>query len=417
MKKFLVVAVLLMASLCCGIAQAAQVPALINFQSLLFDDGGNAIPDGEANITFRITDISGSVLYEENQLVEVVKGAVSAMVGNGLDANGAPTGGVPAEVLDPTESRYLETIVDKYAQSAMEIVSVPYAIYAEKTMSAAPESIDGEAIAKKAITLDHFADNTMNDLSDALVNEADMVNFSTLQATTGASNVGVESGLNYSTGDNIQRVVEDLDSAIKQRQTADDSLTAAIDEERTTRITADSSEAQTRTTADQNHDNSISQLQTQVDNRVSRTGDQMNGSYTLCGDMTINCSGDLNVDGTNVGDAMAQYSTSINLTQSYFGGLKVIAWGVVDNFGNLIDGENASTTQNAIGKYTVSFIDPPSGANYAVVLNSTHVSDSSNVEVATYSKGSGSFGVHGWFDNGGLHPSNSSFDFVVLGRQ
>lgn len=268
MKKIiagmLAVAVLAVA----GMVHAAQVPPLMNFQSVLYDDAGEPIPDGSSSVNFRITDVNGSVLYEENQTLDVVHGMVSGMVGNGLTSGGAPTGGIPLDVFETDAGRYLEVTVDGYQpQAIMEIVSVPYALFADKAMGAVDGSIGGDAIKAGAITAKHFSSDALKELGGA------MISGDSLSMTTAAQSIGVRPGFSYSGSSNIQGVLTDLDRVMavsnSQMDTNVDELEAAI-----------SGEASVRTNAD-------SDLQNQVDGKVSRSGDTMTGNLIVNG-MDIN---------------------------------------------------------------------------------------------------------------------------------
>ena len=82
-----------------------QVPHFLNFQSVLFDDNGGLIKDQFIDLEFYVTDPEGNVLYSEKQeKVQVIKGAVNVLVGEGTIINSNPlqaTGGMVPEVFDP----------------------------------------------------------------------------------------------------------------------------------------------------------------------------------------------------------------------------------------------------------------------------------------------------------------------------
>jgi len=241
-----------------GNADPTSVPHFLNYQSLLYDDGGNLLANGPAGITFKITDAAGNVLYEERQTPDVVNGAVSAVIGNGLDGGGAPMGGIPASVLTPDSSRYLEVTVDGYpAESSMEIVSVPYAVYAEKALGAADGAIGGAALANKSITIDHLADGLISDLATQMgtagliATRTDLTNLqTTYRGSAGASTIGVTAGFVYSGSNNLQGVLQDLDRAIQSRQAGLETVQTNITNETNTRISSDSAEVAARGAAD-----------------------------------------------------------------------------------------------------------------------------------------------------------------------
>ncbi len=291
-------------------AWTVTVPHFLNYQSLLYDDGGNLLADGQAGAVFRVKDANGGVLFEERQTVEVVNGAVSVLVGNGLDANNAPSGGVPLQVLEPEGSKYLEVAVDGYPPEVlMEIVSVPYAVYAEKALGAADEAIGSAAIAKGAITVEHLSDSFAGDLATqmsaagAVATRTDLTNLqTTYRGTGGASGIGVTSGFVYSGGNNLQDVLRDLDRAIQHRQAgvevvqssvtnevaartaADTTLQGNINGEAAARAAADAAEAGARDGVDRDHERRLQDLEGAGERFVAAWGTVTGGAApTLSG--------------------------------------------------------------------------------------------------------------------------------------
>ncbi len=380
-----------------GVAlHAASVPQVLNFQSMLFDDGGNPIPDGTTPVTFRVTDVAGAVLYEEHQSLDVVRGAVSAMVGNGLDANGAPTGGVPLDALQPDEGRYLEVIADGFTpQASMEIASVPYALYAQKAVGAVDGAITGDAIAAGALRAEHFAKDALKEIGDTLAAGGGVISASGMQSAQGARGMGVESGFAFSGSTTVQGVLADLDRAIGQRATHEAAVATALDQERAERQAAD---------------------QDIINNSVSSTGDTINGNIAVCGDTTINCGGDLIVNQTNIAQQIQQTQTMLNETRAYFGGLKVIASGSVNDDCVMTEGRNAQmgTCTLSSGTYEVRFVTQPSDAQYLVMVT-VQYNGVSPALASVAGKSAASFTVKTASVAGGS--VKQSFDFVVLDAQ
>lgn len=139
-------------------AQSPSVPHVIHFQSVLADAGGTPLSDGLHSVTFRLLNAAGgNTLYEETQTVESHKGVVSAMVG--------AKGGLPLAALTPNESKLLGVkIAGTGPETLLEIVSVPYAMHAERALSVSAGSITTAGIQPKAITLELLADSLLNDL-------------------------------------------------------------------------------------------------------------------------------------------------------------------------------------------------------------------------------------------------------------
>jgi len=224
-----------------------SVPKFLNYQSLLYDDGGNLLPTGQTGMTFRIVDQDRNVLYEEYQTLDVVYGAVSAVVGNGLDENNAPTGGIPFEILAPTGSKFLEVQTDNYPmEGPYEIVSVPYALYSDKAYNVADGSIKSESLADGIIKMEHFTDGLLDELAaklgegSALATDGNITTMQTnLRLPAGAASIGVTRGLGYSGANNVQEVLGDLDRAIQRRQAGIELVGGNITAETTARIAAD----------------------------------------------------------------------------------------------------------------------------------------------------------------------------------
>lgn len=62
----------------------AQVPQTMSYQGVLTDAGGNAVPDGNYNLTFRLYDVAvnGAALWSEQQVVPVSNGVFSVILGS-----------------------------------------------------------------------------------------------------------------------------------------------------------------------------------------------------------------------------------------------------------------------------------------------------------------------------------------------
>jgi len=211
-------------------AETLKIPHLINYQSVVLDAGGEPLPDGLHEIEFRLQNAAGEELYFEKQTLPSHKGVVSAMIGGG--------GELSPEILAPKTPLFLGVSVSGVAaQPLLEIVPVPYSLYAEEALGVAPNSIETEDIAAKAITIDLLAEDVIDQISSKILSP----NFS--------------SGLIYSRGGSIKNVLKDYDVALHQRQVNLDQQ--KIDFENKTN------------TLDQKIDNEVSGLQTQVNEKAS----------------------------------------------------------------------------------------------------------------------------------------------------
>ena len=226
---FLVMACAWPSFLWAGNPALSSVPPYLVYQSEMYDDGGNPISDGEVNVVFRITDGLGSVLYEEQQIIEAIRGQLTALVGNGTDPNGAPTGGLTVEMLDPVAPRYLEVEVDGLsALEPMEIASVPYSLYTSVALDAAEGAIDSRAIADGGVEFEDLSSGLVEDLANQLTDGAGADSIVLRQELdtlyrdpSAASVIGVSPNFVYSGADILQTVLQDLDRAIQDRQTVE----------------------------------------------------------------------------------------------------------------------------------------------------------------------------------------------------
>lgn len=269
-KKLLIT---LLISFAATAASAAGVPKYLNYQAVLFDDGGNPLQDGAANIYIRILDANQKVVYEEVQNVDVISGVVSLIIGDGLDpSTGRPTGGVDSSILSPSGPKYLEVEAEGYPpENLMEFVSVPYAVYSDIAMGVADGSIGASSISGGSIRAEHFSDDVISWLTERIVgsgeNTAIIVreefekykNF--MSGLGGAAGVGIFPDFTYSSASNVRDVLKDMDIAIKKREEdvvwAKKDYAAKIAAEESARKSVDTTlqknidtEAANRTTAD-----------------------------------------------------------------------------------------------------------------------------------------------------------------------
>jgi hypothetical protein len=230
-------------------AALPEVPTVLGYHAAVYDEGGNAIGDGEWVAVFRITDADGQALYEERQTVTAVGGQVSALIGNGLTEDNAPTGGVPYEALVPQGPRYLEVAFEGMEPlPAMELAAVPYAGFARVALGAAEGAIAFEALADGAV------DRIAEELTDG-GSKAEIVLRSELDTlysdASAAATIGVETtGFVTSSESDLQGLLSDIDAVLVQQATDLSSVQATLDAERQSRLSADAAEGSARAAAD-----------------------------------------------------------------------------------------------------------------------------------------------------------------------
>jgi len=257
------------------------VPRYLNYQAVLYDSGGNVIPDGTRKVYLRLMDASGGVVYEEVQSAEIVGGVVSLIVGDGSDVGtGRPTGGVDPNIFIKDSPLYLEVEVEGYPpEPPAEVVSVPYALISQVAEGVIEGGIDERSIATSAIlprhlseeALSYIADEMVERTSSKLVSKEELDAFKALvSGEGGALNIGIGANFSYSSATNLGDLLKDLDTAIKKREedirwegstrkSEDQRLSLSIAAEANARAAADASinssiaaEANARAAADTN---------------------------------------------------------------------------------------------------------------------------------------------------------------------
>ncbi|OGQ04869.1 MAG: hypothetical protein A3F82_10175 [Deltaproteobacteria bacterium RIFCSPLOWO2_12_FULL_44_12] len=205
----------------------SSVPRLINFQSVLTDIGGVPLVDGFHNVQFRLLDVNKEPIYTETQNLESVGGVVSAMVG--------AQDYIDLELFAPDQAKFLGVKPEgSTPETLMEIVSVPYSMYAEQALTVA-DSVTQDILSK--ITADVLPQNVVysEQLSDS----------------TGAGTVGIATG-NFSPAvgspPDVQGALEALDKTITTLR---------------------------------------SDLENQVNNKVSKAGDVMSGVLNMGGNKIV----------------------------------------------------------------------------------------------------------------------------------
>ncbi len=316
-------------------AEAVSLPGVIGFHGVVTDDGGNPLPDGETAAWFRIVDAAGTVLYEEQQQVVARQGLVSALIGNGLTAEGAPTGGVPLEAISPGAARYLEVAVEGVPPTPlMEIASVPYASYAQLALGVSEGAIDSRALADKGIAFEDLAEGALTGIAAALTSSAVPSPFITEEAFAmpdAAAKIGVAPGLGSSDATELQGALSDLDGAIAVQGA---------------RVTAEVAARQAADAA-----------------LLSTAGGTMAGALTMLAPIAM--AEGMTVDGVDV-SALSQQTASIaqparlSFTRS--------AWGSVTISGPdvAISGSGLGVSRISVTEFRITFAQPMSDNAYAV---------------------------------------------------
>lgn len=360
-------------------SQEREVPEVIAFRSLLVDDGGNPLPDGNIRLIFRITDGLGNILYEEMQDVDSMRGQVAALVGNGLSADGAPMGGIPRTVLNPGEPRYLDVEAKGYPPTGpMEIASVPYSIYASEALG----------IADGSVRFEDLNEELFADLAPAILE---------VMATdsSAAASIGVSPGFANSQSTELQGVLEDLDRAIgEQGQRIVD-------------------EANARTVKDNTQDVEIGRLREDAGQTIAGLQATLNGEVearvaAVSAEVQVRSEADL-------GEIQKREAADRDINRRIDNldpavsppprpELYANAWCTIASCagGNIIsDCVNAQVIAEGVGRCRIIFAQAMASASYAVVTTPS---------LTVRSKGAGDF-----IAECGATPS-CGFDFIAMGR-
>jgi len=286
-------------------AEAGEIPDIMAFQSRIFDEGGNPVEDGPAEASFRIVDVDGNVIYEETQQVDIVRGLLSAIVGNGESPDGGRAGGIPFEMMSGSSPLYLDVEVGGYAPlGRMEIATVPFAGVAGTAYSVEPESIGSAEISDGSITMKDLSDSLIADLETGRIGNREILFKDELVSAyafpEAASNIGVKRGLSYSSSSNLQGALEDIDLAVKAR----DERISREESVRTGEVSALgaalSSEVAARSAADSAFQFSlkeeISQRKKDVSKRLIKSGDSMSGTLNMDDNRITNLAAALSLD-------------------------------------------------------------------------------------------------------------------------
>lgn len=419
MKKIVTCFMVVIALCVCAqtlFAEEKIVPQVMGYHSIIYDEGGNLIADGDIGVWFRILDPAGAVLYEERQTVTALNGQVSALIGNGLTAQGAPTGGVSLDALNPDGEKYLEVEVEGMTKlSPMEFASVPYATYAQEALSAAEGAIDGKAIAEGSLLFKNFAQDAIDGLTNAITGGKGLGQIvmrdelaTLFRSPSAAANIGVQRGLTYSGANDLQGVLRDLDLALASR------------------------------------DEKIMGVQ---NNKVSKSGDTMNGTLNMSGNAITNLPAPINASdaarkadvdavASAVGSEAAARSSADAAINGRIDGLDVrldivedpqkisfahSSWGKIKYIGNNPEFWQFTSGQNA------SLKDGGTMSSFTIVLDNTFLNDNYAVIVTPINPPSGypEMKVTKSFNGGNnkneikieLNPTRSTpeVDFIVMG--
>lgn len=186
MKQFLTI----IAILSCIVTLSAQAPQGINYQAVARDSEGKPISGLPINVVIKIND-AFSTLYQETHTVPTNNfGLFHLAIGQGSPVTGSFSG-----INWGSGSKFLEVIIGGTSGGPQPILSVPYALFAEKTnlQAGAGIQVNGNQIINTGDS-DNNPSNEIQMLS---------LNANTLSLSNGGGSVTLNNGPNYSPGAGI----------------------------------------------------------------------------------------------------------------------------------------------------------------------------------------------------------------------
>lgn len=137
---------------------SAQIPRNISYQAVLTDASGNAVPDGEYNLTFRLYEVEsgGSSLWTEVQTVDVANGIMNVSLGvtEPLDLEFQKTYWLGVTISDNPELK-----------PRMQLTSSPYSLMANNVMDTC---ITAEKIADGSVTIAKILPDVVSSLNSVV---------------------------------------------------------------------------------------------------------------------------------------------------------------------------------------------------------------------------------------------------------
>lgn len=382
---------------------AQNTPQTINLQAVLVDDGGNVLYDRqEANIIFSIIDGAENVYYEELQNVPVANGAISVLVGNGVDPDdGSATGGIPFDVFEPNGDRLIRLQLQDQSipQEDLQLVSVPYSYYAEYAMDL-KNPIESSQILDGTIAQDDLSQALLDYIDNAIngVSQQDLIDHVNDTGAHAATKISVDNNFTYFAGNNLQSLLEGVDlyvgiqkekiESLKEEITDLQNQITLIDQDITNLQNSDT-DLQEQITTNKTNITNVGDRVTNIENGsldsryVNITGDIMTGDLTM-NNANIEMGAGNTVDGVDISDLKNKITLTQNAPETPIPGTvyknnTIFSWCVIDVNGN---GGNSPTIAYGFNCGGVSLINfDGSGGNDSYQISFAASSSTSNYGV------------------------------------
>ncbi len=221
--KYLKLAILTIVLLITFQAQASieQVPGVISAPVVLYDDGSNALADGQYSVIVAFKDSLDSVLFTEEHLVDVRNGVALISLGNGFVVGSGQTtssGGLDVSVFDVATDISVEILVEGQSnpQELTILGSQPYAFISQKAITVVDDAITSSQIRNGSIKeedLDESLVQALQGNSAVLVSDGEG-GYTAVDVSASQVAVSSDIGLNNASGTTLDVVLQDLDNAI-----------------------------------------------------------------------------------------------------------------------------------------------------------------------------------------------------------
>lgn len=411
---------------------AVLVPHLMNLQSLIYDSDGNLSKSDTVDLAIRILDEKNNVIFSENQnAVPVVNGAVNISVGS----NEA----LSLDALDPaTGQKFLDISVGGESPfDLMPLVAVPYALWAEKALTVANDSIGSEQIKNGSIKIEDLEDGiSFSDLKGQASDGQIPSSIATttqlnahINSTTAhqASAIVVSSNFSNFVASNVLEALQKIDAKLAEeivnRSNMNiNSLPGILNETKIDQTIARDSEVLTiinnlpaGQTIDQSHIDPTIMRDSEADaNYVNVTGDTINGDLQVNGNVGVTGT----VDGYDVSGTFNDHENRISKLEMVrpFAMASLVFNGGTGHYDIQPGSYNVSSAIGTTFYAGVTFQNAASSANYIVMaIYNGDVGVAASPALNVRNKTASGFEIHG-DTNVGSGSIMPGVDVVVFGN-
>lgn len=199
-------------------ADFTGVPGVLSAPVILYDDGGNPLPDGEYGVTVTFKGSDGATLFEERHAASVVNGVAALTLGAGDAADADEySGGLSGDIFLASDEITVEIRVDglSIVQEAAVLGSQPYAFVSDYAIGVAPDAVTGTSIRDGSVTENDLEPSFLAALRPFLeVSVGGEEGGSAAVLTADVITVGADSTFDNSAAMTVDGVLRDLDASL-----------------------------------------------------------------------------------------------------------------------------------------------------------------------------------------------------------